>query len=186
LQPLTVLDLVVYKHEQKKLERISEMKPAFYFHQLNYDVVKSTIWFFMAEIIYKAIHEEECNIDLFDWMVESLQILDETENIDASFHLHFMLELSKHLGFYPHHQAGMNHIYFDLQNGTTTADIPAHLQYLQGNDYLLFIKFIDEPQSINNRIYRKRILQIMVEYFALHIPGFGKLKSPEILESVLG
>ena len=33
LQPLTVLDLVVYKHEQKKLERISEMKPAFYFQQ---------------------------------------------------------------------------------------------------------------------------------------------------------
>ncbi|MEY4875915.1 MAG: repair protein RecO [Bacteroidota bacterium] len=186
LQPLTVLDLVVYKHEQKKLERISEMKPAFHFQQITFDVVKNTMAFFIAELLYKAIHEDENHQELFDWVVEQLQYLDAEPKISASFHLQFMLDLCRHLGFYPNVLHDNTHLYFDMQNGISTDEIPSHLHYLKGDDCILMNKFLIDTESINNRLQRKRMLQIMAEYFTLHIPGFGKLKSPDVLESVLG
>lgn len=186
LQPLTILDLVVYKHEQKKLERISEMKPAFHFRQIHFDVVKNTIAFFIAELLYKAIHEDENHQELFDWVASQLYYLDESNQISASFHLQFMIDLCKHLGFYPHILPDDANLYFDMQNGISTDEIPSHLHYLKGDDFVLIKKMLLNAETINNRFQRKRILQILTEYFALHIPGFGKLKSPDVLESVLG
>ncbi|MEN9521711.1 MAG: repair protein RecO [Bacteroidota bacterium] len=186
LQPLTILDLVVYKHEQKKLERISELKAAVHYQQIYFDVVKNSIAFFLSELLYKAIHEDENHQELFEWVQSQLIQLDTTTQITPSFHLDFMLELSRHLGFYPQVEIRNKYSYFDLQNGTSTDEVPSHLQYLKQEDNHLFSAFVAQSNSLINRVQRKRILQIMMEYYELHIPGFSKLKSPDVLESVLG
>ncbi|MEY2828686.1 MAG: repair protein RecO [Bacteroidota bacterium] len=186
LQPLTILELVVYKHEQKKLERINEIKSAVHYQQIYFDVVKNAMAFFIAELLYKAIHEDENHQELFEWVTEQLIGLDTAVQISASFHLNFMLALSGYLGFYPQVEKDENGLYFDLQNGITVHEIPTHLQYIKQADYKLFTSFVTHTDSLTNRLQRKRVLQILMDYYELHIPGFSKLKSPDILETVLG
>ncbi len=182
-QPLMILDLVVYKREHKKLERILETKPAVHFHQLHFDLYKSSAAFFIAELLHKSLHEEETNEILFDWMQQQLMLLDEKPSIDASFHLQFMLQLTQHLGFFPQINLLDEAIYFDLINGVMTAEVPPHLHYLQKQDVLLFAEFVQNAKA-NNRIQRKRLLQILSEYYMLHITGFSTLKSPDVLEEI--
>ena len=183
-QPLTILDLVVYKHEQKKMERISELKLAFHFSQLHFDVAKNSIAFFIAELLHKAIYEEENNTDFFEWLENKLMELDAIEVVNPSYHLSFMLQVSKFLGFYPHENSTAENCYFDLINGNFEEKIPNHLNYLNNNDSKLFADFLNRNEILQNRIQRKKILQILCDYFGLHIPDFGKMKSPEVLAAM--
>ena len=183
-QPLTILDLVVYKHEHKKMERISEVKLVHHFSQINFDVAKNTTAFFVAELLHKVIYEEENNNDFFEWLENKLIELDATETLNASFHLDFMLELSKHFGFYPHENSTSTTNYFDLMNGVFQQEIPSHLNYLNKNDSRLFAEFLNKSNALQNRIQRKKVLQILCDYFALHIPNFGKMKSPDVLAAM--
>jgi DNA repair protein RecO (recombination protein O) len=183
-QPLTILELVVYKHEQKKMERISEVKLSHHFSQLHFDVAKSTAAFFIAELLNKIIYEEENNDIFFEWLADKLIELDKTETLNASFHLDFMLQISKHFGFYPHENSSETTLYFDLMNGVFQNEIPSHLNYLNKNDSKLFSGFLMDNNSPQNRMQRKKVLQILCDYFALHIPNFGKMKSPDVLAAM--
>ncbi len=183
-QPLTILDLVVYKHEHKKMERISEVKLAYHFTQINFDVAKNITAFFIAELLHKVIYEEENNNEFFEWLENKLIELNNTETLNASFHLDFMLQLSKHFGFYPHENLTETATYFDLVNGVFQNEIPSHINYLNKNDSKLFADFLNGSNNLQNRIQRKKILQILCDYFELHIPNFGKMKSPEVLAAL--
>ena len=50
-QPLNILDLTVYHKEKNTLQRIKEAKPFYQYDSLPYAVEKSSIAFFMAEIL---------------------------------------------------------------------------------------------------------------------------------------
>ena len=78
LQPLTLLDMVVYYKEGRDLHRISEMKNAFIFTAIPFEVVKRSIGIFMVEIMSKSIREEESNPDQFEFLWNAVQLLDQT------------------------------------------------------------------------------------------------------------
>ena len=91
LQPLTLVECVVYHKEKKQLQRLKEIKCEHPFVSIPSDVSKSAILLFLNEILYKSIREEEKNPELFDFLFTSLQVLDlKTENSN-SFHLLFMV-----------------------------------------------------------------------------------------------
>src|SRR5690242_18066254 len=64
-QPGTVLDLNIYSNEQKKLLRIKEAKPHFLWTKVPFDIRRSSLTLFIAELVQKTIHESEENHALF-------------------------------------------------------------------------------------------------------------------------
>tara|TARA_B100000768_G_scaffold37046_1_gene35733 strand:+ start:832 stop:1518 length:687 start_codon:yes stop_codon:yes gene_type:complete len=177
-QPLSLLDLTVYHKEKSNLQRVKEAKPFYQYQSLPYAVEKSSIAFFMAEVLQKCLREEEENIPLFNFIWQSLIALD-TQELDAQFHLHFLLQLSSFLGFYPNTLDGKEG-YFDMINGTFVLSKPTHKHYFEETEPLLMLLNGNSVLKKNKRF----LLEKLIEYYRLHIEGFSNLKTLPVLETI--
>src|SRR6202012_927469 len=191
LQPLHLLDVVVYHKSNTSIQRIAELKNAPVLLSIPYDVIKSSIAIFLNEVLYKAVRQQGEDENLFGFIFSSVEWLDhQTEGL-ANFHLLFLIQLTRYLGFYPDRTLAANADYFDLRNGVFCRDKPGtvlclsppHTQNFSkllqsGFEHIATVKLANDD--------RRFLLQKLLEYYALHIESFGSVRSHEVLEEVLG
>ncbi len=183
-QPLTILEIEAVHKNKGTLEHFGEIKIAFPFHSIHTDVVKSTIVMFLSEMLHHAIHEEEKNELLFNFLEAALYWLDD-HNETVNFHLILLLEITKHLGFFPD-ISEMKLAYFEMTEGrfgnfhgvsSLSADETVLLRKLIG------LKF-DNDQKTFRVSERQILLGILIDYYSIHLDGFKKPKSLEVLKAV--
>ena len=189
-QPLNLLDLEISFRENKTLQHLKEVKVAHAYTTLPVDTIKRSFLFFIDELLYRSIREEMPNRLLFNWLFDSLTWLDLATVDVTNFHLVFMVQLSRFLGFYPKKEAGEHLPFFDLREGLFTNSIPQHPDYTGGRQAELvglLLKTSFEKNDELKIIYseRRTLLDILITYYQLHLPGFGEMKSVEILHDVL-
>lgn len=190
LQPLSLLDMIVYHKERNGLQRVSELRPIVPLNTIPYDITKSSIALFLNEILYKAIREEEVNLNLFDFIFNSTCILDLQTKDLKNFHLLFMMQLSKYLGFFPLGKYTDSTPYFNLKEGLFQALKPHHSFYLDAPlSQFIYTLMLGSYQTLNeialSKTQRKELLQKIIHYFELHLTGFSDIKSHLVLEEVM-
>ena len=99
-QPLTQLKIVASHQEKRNLHSIREAQVINVYQSIHTTIVKQSLVLFLAEMMSNAIQEEEPNILLYEYLETSLIWLDSHDKI-SNFHLLFLLNLTKYLGFYP-------------------------------------------------------------------------------------
>ena len=140
-QPLSLVEMVVYYKENKQLQTIKEIKSAYSWHDIPFNAQKQTVLMFLDEILYKTLREESPNKKLFSFIYNSLHWFDLEKEYFINFHIFFLLQLSRFLGFYPKESSG-NNDYFDLREGCFITQPPAHPFYIEGlvtKDLLFFL-----------------------------------------------
>lgn len=191
LQPLHLLDVVVYHKGTNNIQRIAELKNSPVLLSIPYDVIKSCIAIFLNEVLYKAVRQQGADESLFGFVFSSIEWLDhQTEGL-ANFHLLFLIQLTRYLGFYPDTTFASGADYFDMKNGAFLRYKPDGFSFLSAphtqNFYaLLQCNFEDCPQLKLTNDDRRYLLNKLLEYYALHIEGFGNIRSQGVLEEVLG
>jgi len=190
LQPLHLLDMVVYHKASTSIQRVSEVRQVPVFKTIPYDVVKSSIIIFLNEVLYKSIRQQSADDGLFDYIFNSIAWFDESDFITPNYHLSFLLKLSRFLGFSPndHKRNGQN--YFDLQEGEFVSRPPIHAHYLEIDDALKFISLFNTPlEKINeiklSNVQRRYLLDKILVFYTLHTASFGEVQSHKILEVLL-
>ena len=183
-QPLTIIEIEANHKNKGTLEHFKEIKLAQSFHTINTDIIKSTIVIFLSEILHHSIHEEEKNENLFSFLETALLWLD-THEETSNFHLILLMEMTKFLGFYPD-ASEMDFDFFDVKEGYFTPfqsvnTISAHESQLFKR--LLNLKF-DSDQKVFAGIERQILLKTLLDFYTLHLEGFKKPKSLEVLKEV--
>ena len=189
-QPLTLVDLVVSNSDKAKLQRISEINIHYPYNDIPYNIIKSSIAFFINEVLYKAIKEQHSDENLFEYLKNSLQFLDLNHHNCSNFHVFFMAQLSRYLGFFPEGQWTGDTPLFDLQEGRFVSQLPHHLNFMDENQSNLLNKLITAEYSTIHQLQidrnqRKQLLQSLIRFYQLHISSFGEIKSVEVLEQVI-
>ena len=185
LQPMSLVDLVIYHKEKKQLHRIQEVNVDYPFERIPYDVIKSSIVLFINEILYKSIREEEQNKPLFDFIYNSLKRLDSESGVYVNFHLIFMAQLTKFLGFYPQGNFSETTPFFDLKEGQFQNSKPNHFNFILGKESELFYRLFTKGVEVNmNNTQRKQQLFYLIQYYKLHMEIIGELESPKVLEEI--
>jgi DNA repair protein RecO (recombination protein O) len=131
LQPLHLLDMVVYHKTSGSIQRVSELRHQPVFLSIPYDIVKSSIVLFLNEVLYKSLKQHESDEVLFEFLFHAIEILDSVSAGLANFHLYFLLRLTRFLGFYPDMTQAKEGAYFDLMDGRYTAQQPPHALILE-------------------------------------------------------
>jgi len=188
LQPLTLLEMEVSHRENKGLQFIKEFHRAFVYQSIPFDAIKSTVSFFLLEVISKTIREHEPNEGLFEFLFDAFCALDTEKKLNPDFHLIFLLQLSSYLGFAPHRNFSEHNCVFEMSEGIFTAQ--GNSMYVLNkkesallNDFLELNLFENISLKIS-RAERKQMLKNLLKYYQLHLENFH-LKSPEILEEIL-
>jgi DNA repair protein RecO (recombination protein O) len=117
LQPLTLLEMEVSHRENKQLQYVKEFRRAYVYHSIPFDTLKSTLALFLLEVISKSIREQEQNNEMFDFIYESLCALDNSEKLNPDFHLLFLVQFTRYLGFVPHGNFSAENPFFEMTEG---------------------------------------------------------------------
>ena len=190
LQPLHLLDMVVYHKMNTQVQRVAEARPSPVFRSIPYQVIKNTMVQFLNEVLYKSIRQQNTDENLFDFIYNAISWFDETDDAGVNFHLAFLLKLSRFLGFAPHAQTRSDQQYFDLQEGDFTSIMPAHPNFIDKKDagyfLLLFVTPFEKLNEVKlDNATRRFLLDKILVYYALHTASFGQIKSHQVLEDVL-
>ncbi|WP_017730028.1 DNA repair protein RecO [Nafulsella turpanensis] len=177
-QPLTLLDMVVYYREQTSLHRIKEMKCIVPFTSIPFEFRKSGIALFMTEVLLKTVKGEEQSLPLFEFLQESVLLLDRLQENYSNFHLQFLLQLSSFLGFAP---GTAEELYEQVHPGGNisgfAADEKEALEAILQQGFNTSIRLGAEQ--------RKHILRNILQFYRLHVDNFGELKSLSVLQEVM-
>jgi DNA repair protein RecO (recombination protein O) len=188
-QQLTLLEMVVYEKDRSNLQNIKEIVSLYPYRSMPYDMHKRCIAMFVNEVMYRSIHSEEADRDLFRFLYNALIILDNAEVGFENYHLLFLTQLSSFLGFAPRNNYSSASQIFDLQEGYFVKETPMHAHFLDKAMSKKLYYLISEPENINNRLVnvalRNELLLKLIDYYRLHIPVFGEIKSHQILSEVL-
>jgi DNA repair protein RecO (recombination protein O) len=185
-QALSLLEIDFDYKPNKSLQYLKELKLYQNYTTLHTHIVKSSIALFLSEILSDILKEEEENIELYQFLETSLLWFDQSD-VDSSFHLMFLMELTKYLGFYPR-AVDPNASYFDLEAGkfriTEIGSYCISGKTLTHLKQLLGIKF-DVDKKLQMQLTEKReLLNMILLYFKLHLDGFKRPKSLDVLNQI--
>lgn len=180
-QPFTILEIEANHRNKNTLNHFISIKPLVY-TTIPTDIIKSSFVLFLSEVLNAALKDESKNEDLFLFLETALLWLDENQT-SVNFHLVFLLEMTKFLGFYPNIAEGR---FFDMSEGVFTnvksANCTAEEESLLFRQLLhLKINSLENPFS---NAQRKLLLVIILDYYSRHIENFRKPKSIEVLKEV--
>ncbi|PIE48851.1 MAG: DNA repair protein RecO [Flavobacteriales bacterium] len=184
-QVLTQLEITANYKPGRNLHFIREAKIIHAYTRLNTEITRQSLAIFTAEILFHSLKEEEENKPLYNFLETALSYLENGEHL-ANFHLMFLIQLSKYLGFYP--KIFKNQQYFDLTEGIFTNKILSN-HYISGIEVKLLEQLIgmdfdaDNVVIINKKI-RLSLLENLLLYFKIHLTGFQHPKSLEVLKAV--
>jgi DNA repair protein RecO (recombination protein O) len=191
-QPAAILDLIAYRNEFKNLQRLKEFKWAYLYQHILSDVRKNAVALFMIELLNKCLKQPEANAELFYFVEDALHRLDEAnDTVTANFPLFFALHLAVFFGFRIADEFSENIHYLDLEEGRFVEQQPKHSHYLQDREaaavsHILKIMQPDELEEVAlNQEMRRRITHALEEYYALHIPDFGTMRTLPVLREVM-
>lgn len=186
-QPLTLVDVVFYFKDRPGLNRISDIRANPPFTNIPFDVFKSSMIFFLDEVLYKSIREVEPNQQLFDFISNSVIWLDGPQPAGNDFHLIFLVKLSRFLGFVPSLNYTSEKNIFNLREGQFMSTYPKDPHFIPPPLSGFFAALINAEYSFSLNISateRRSLISFILEYYELHIDGFGNIKSHKVLEQV--
>lgn len=190
LQPLNLLELEVYLKPNGGLQRIKEARPFPLLNHLHRDMVKCSIAMFMLELLNRTLPDEDPLEDLYEFLHEYIQFIDQTTDDLTLIPHHFMLQLSRYLGFFPELETKEGYT-LHLKEGKTVFEPDGSVGYalnMNENDLLLQLQNLN-PAALSgmksSRSVRQSLLSKLLFYYQLHIAGGMPFKSVSILQQVL-
>ena len=188
-QPLNLINIStqIKNQSNQKLNFIREGSLNVHFKEIPLRIKKNAIALFISEVISRVIYEEgNPNIALYSFLENSIMRLEKDE-FSPVFHLKFLTLLSDQLGFYPNLMCQEKE-FFDIESGCFCEN--SNSKYAVGGETirafkeLLGINFDDIVQIKISTTLRIKVLDFLIDYFNIHLPRFGKIKSIAVLHEI--
>jgi len=177
-QPLTLLETEIYYKPNRELHRLKDLACPFHYVSIPFVIAKNAIALFLAEILYHTLREQEGNPRLFGFLFHVFQLLDTQEEGILNFHVRFLLHYAGYLGF-------------SLENLGALSGTSDHREFhnLPYEAAKAAIEMMNTPiaqpaRFIISDANRQILLDSLLNYYAEHVDGMGRLKSLPILKEI--
>jgi DNA repair protein RecO (recombination protein O) len=188
-QPLFILDMELYYKAAREMQTLKEFSVSFAPYDIYSNIKKSSVAIFLGEVLTSVLKEETPHDEMFKYIEESIKYFESCKESFANFHIAFLAGLSSFLGFEPHPRLEKEDQFFDMLNGIFVPVPPVHGNYANEEiTNILADFFVSSYDSISNISLsgkmRNDILETLVRFYSLHLPGLKRIKSLEILKEV--
>lgn len=190
LCPLNILHVEVDYRPGRSLQRIRDMQLECPYVSIPYDPMKEMVALFLGEVLYHALKNEDRNDRLFEFLMYSLRWFDAAVSGYVNFHLTLLIKLTRYLGFWPNCEGRGTMPFFDLREGEYTPFRPLHGYCLHTEEAEWVPRFLRMNYATMRRFKMSRqqrnyALDIVCQYYRLHVPEFPVVKSLEVLKEVV-
>ncbi len=186
LMPLNVLDIVADARQNRTLHYITEAKLAYIPTSLRTHPMKQAVSFFVAEVLQRSMHHHQPVKPVFQLMTQWIELYDKAEE-STGIYVHWLLaNLIRQLGIEPLMMPGP--LWLDLREGRTTPEEPGHEDKLRpeitSQVYQLFRQTGLYAPEVSGRMAKSEVLDALLQYLRLHIPGFGVPKTLSVIKEI--
>ncbi len=190
LQPLNRLWMEVYHSPKRELHRIREFELKNPLIHIPFSQGRRAQAFFITEMVAKILNLQEPAPEIYDFLNRSVDLLDSSAPGHENLHLYFLFQLTRLLGFQPVGNHSDSRSWFDLQNGCFTNTQPSHPLFLKPPEAarfarLFYTELSDLKMLATTVIERNFLLDTLLDFYRLHIRGFGELRSLKVLQEML-
>ena len=188
-QPMFILDLELYYKASREMQTLKEFSVSFTPYDIYSNIKKSCVAIFLGEVLTSVLKEESPHEEMFDFIEESIAYFDGCKEGFANFHIAFLVGLSSFLGFEPAPRLENENAFFDMVNGIFVPIPPVHGNY--ANEEItnilaeFFVASYDSASTISlTGKIRNDVLETLVRFYSLHLPGLRKIRSLDVLKEV--
>ena len=188
--PLSIIQLVANHKEGEGMRVMREASCEYQLNGIATDIAKTAVSIYISELLAHSVSAQMADPNLYGFIEDAILNLDRATGSVAGFPLSFTIGLTQFLGFAPHNNFSVNNIYFDMVEGNFCPYPPENPYYLSSP---LSNRLSEVLSALNAGIVsivadhatRNELLAKMLEYFRIHIPSFGEIKSVQVLGEVL-
>jgi DNA repair protein RecO (recombination protein O) len=188
-QPLFILDMELYYKGTREMQTLKEFSVSLTPYDIYSNIRKSVVAIFLGEVLTSVLREESPHEEMFDYIEMSIGYFENSKEGYANFHIGFLAGLSSFLGFEPGPRLQKEDAFFDMLNGVFVPVPPVHGNYANEEITNILAEFFSASYdsmnniSLNGKI-RNDVLETLVRYYSLHLPGLKKIKSLDVLKEV--
>ena len=188
-QPMFILEIEMQYKASREMQTIKEFTVSFTPYNIHSDIRKSVVAIFLGEVLTSVLKEESPHEEMFDYIADAIKYFDGRITGFANFHIAFLAGLSSFLGFEPSSASDTEDVYFDMKNGIFVPVPPFHGFYATKEISKILAGFFSSSyESCDliplNGTLRNEVLETLVRYYSIHLPGLKKIKSLEVLKEV--
>lgn len=190
LMPLSIVEITARIREGKELHTFTSVSPLVIYNDLYFNPMKNFVGLFIAEFLNHLLRDTLPDRKMWSYIANSLQLLDKTHGSIANFHIVFLYSLTTFCGIAPDVETYRENAFFDMQAGAYTMTMPSHRNFLHGRQarlplLLARVNFINMHRWRLSRDERVKIIEGLLRYYEIHMPGFNSLRSLDILRQLL-
>lgn len=159
--------------------------------ELHTDPFKQMVAMFLSEVLAAVLPGGGPDQGMYDFLEASVRILEAADSRQtANFHICFLYNLGRRLGIEPDVSTYVEGSILDMADGTWRLTAPLHRDYLLPEASALAwrlsrMTFANMDHFRFNRNERNAILDGILEYFSIHYVSMRRLRSLDILRSLL-
>lgn len=189
IQPFSILDMQVYYKETSQLQKVKDFSANSPMQSIPYEYRKNSVSVLLAEIIAGTLKDENPDENLFNFLLNSIKILDLSHESVSNFHIVFLFHYSKFLGIFPENNFTESHSIFDYSGGKFIVGRPNHFNFLDERKSKILSDFFPCTINLSHTIKisgkdRQEMLVFFIDYYNFHLNKPGKLKTLEVLRQV--
>ena len=186
-QPFNLISILSDHRKNESLNYIKEVRINKPITSIHNSILKTTITLFLSEVLKSVLQEEGGkNENLYNFL-ETMTLWLDSNNANPNFHIKFLIELTRYMGFYPN-TSNINSECFDLSTGCFTNNDNSK-NTLLGKDLKCFKEILgmnfDEIQMLKwNNSVRNSLLNEIIRYYSIHLQRFKTPKSLSVLHEI--
>jgi DNA repair protein RecO (recombination protein O) len=171
------------------MQTLKEFSVYFTPYNIYGNIKKSSVAIFLGEVLTSVLKEESSHQEMFEYIEESIVYFEECGERYANFHIGFLAGLSSFLGFEPGPRLNSDDVFFDMVNGIFVPIPPVHGNYANEEITKILADFFVASYDSISQIsltgkIRNEVLDTLVRFYSLHLPGLKQIKSLNILKEV--
>jgi DNA repair protein RecO (recombination protein O) len=186
--PMSLVGITGRKKNGSHFDYIDEITTLTESNSYGFDISKSSISMFLNEVLYQLLYDAPEDKNLFNFLFENLLRFFQ-EDLFPDFHLRFLIALIRELGFFPEDNYSPSMMCFNLEKSCFENKIFANKEEETLGTYIHHLLngelFPKDNHNIIPSFWRNKLLDMILQYYNLHITNFSQIKSHEILKMIL-
>ena len=189
LQPLAVVETELNYKAGAELQRLGSVTPSEIWTDIYFHPAKRAISLFISEFLYYLLNATMPDPSLYDFLIDSLRLLDSMDNGINDYHLVFLISLLPYSGIQPDTSGAREGYVFDFSAGGFLPEFEAKGPVIASPDadaipVISRLNFSNMKCLRLTAANRRQILYGILNYYSYHYPGLGKLKSIDVLRDL--
>lgn len=187
LFPLAPVEFSFYRRTDSALGKITELNLTESVLELPVDPIKSSIAFFIVELIQRTLKPGHAEPEIVRFLTEEAVWINHSTEL-TNYPAWFLANYTKFLGIVPSVD-DLQPTVLDLVGGRLSTIRPNHARYLEGNWMHWMESMLNQEkihflaQSISKE-ERNCCIDAWINYYQHHLNGMSTLKSLEVIRTV--